>query len=153
MHSGLEKKFPSYFNSFKMPEGAREESIEVHRACKTQKAEEPSFLPSFEENSFQVLDGDPEELGNYSLSTYEKPKHVKRFAALDGHYQPPWKIAIGRTEPCCGLAQRTREREKWRKDSHVDWWLYKNACPHEHFELIEDFSTYLANYELRNNHE
>ena len=44
-----------------------------------------------------------------------------------------------------GLAQRTRERIK-KRDSHVDWWLYKDATPYKAFELIPDFEMYLLEY-------
>ncbi|MCL2049780.1 MAG: hypothetical protein FWG87_13755 [Defluviitaleaceae bacterium] len=140
-HEGIEKEFPSYFKNFKLPDGASESSIEVYRACKTRKVEKPSFLPTFEENNFCEPEN-PTEPSEYSLSVYEKPKDVKRFASLNGNYSPPWKIAKGTTEPCCGRVQRTSERTK-EKTSHVDWWLYENALPHEHFEIIDDFGEYL----------
>ena len=35
----IEKKFPSYFENFEIPEWAREQELEVYRACATQKAD------------------------------------------------------------------------------------------------------------------
>ena len=58
------------------------------------------------------------------------------------------KIAIGYTEPSCGVSQRTRERTK-KKTSHIDWWLYEGAKPYLYFVLIEDFKTYLEWYKKK----
>ena len=55
----------------------------------------------------------------FSLSTYEKPKDIKRFASMDSDMQVPFKIAIGFTVPVYGLVQRTRERIE-KRGSHVD---------------------------------
>jgi hypothetical protein len=91
--------------------------------------------------------GDSSEPMKYSLSAFEKPKDVKRFAITNIHTnRAPLKIALGTTEPCCGLTQRTRERIKSKKNSHVDWWLYENSEPHIHFKLIEDFEKYFFEY-------
>ena len=48
----IEKIFPDYFNRFELPEGAREECIEVYRACRSGKCDKDSFLPSFEQNNY-----------------------------------------------------------------------------------------------------
>lgn len=79
----IEKIFPDYFKRFALPEGASEESIRVYRACRSGKCDKDSFLPSFEEHGF-TLDplADPDDPGQYSLSTYEKPTHIKRYASL-----------------------------------------------------------------------
>ena len=142
----IEKIFPDYFERFKLPDGAKEESIEVYRAGKTGKCDRDSFLPTFEENNFKLTSTqeacDP---GIYSLSTFEKPVDIKRFAFIDSEVLPPYSIAIGKTEPKHGLVQRTRERTQTKK-SHVDWWLYTNARPYEEFEIIKDFKTYYENY-------
>ncbi|HHX59692.1 MAG TPA: hypothetical protein GX707_02980 [Epulopiscium sp.] len=147
----LKKKFPSYFKRFELPEGATEQRIEVFRACKTHKIDKGSFMPTFEENNYSYLDGeDPSDPGVYSLSTYENPRDVRRFANTNNNFRPPYKIAEGFTEPNCGPSQRTKERKKGRrpkyKSSHIDWWIYENEEPHQHFELIEDFNEYYSNY-------
>lgn len=73
---------------------------------------------------------------------------MKRFAALDGNFKPTWKIAKGTTEPCCGIIQKTKERTK-ENTSHVDWWLYEKAKPHEHFKIIDDFNAELEAYKQK----
>lgn len=143
----IKRLFPSYFRLFELPEGAREEEIIVYRACKSCNCDKESFTPSFEEQGCQYFkDDDPKDPGLYSLSTYEKPKDIKRFVKHNSEYGKPYKIAIGTTDLSCGLVQRTREREKKRKDSHVDWWLYKEAKPYKSFKMIDDFETYLEEY-------
>lgn len=142
----IERLFPDYFSRFDLPEGAREERITVYRACKTGQCDKASFMPSFEEKGFKYFEGeDPTEPGLYSLSTYEKPKDVKRFAKMNSDFQVPYMIAIGETEPQYGLVQRTKEREN-RRTSHVDWWLYEDAKPYEAFNIIPDFEKYLEEY-------
>ncbi|MCD8120338.1 MAG: hypothetical protein LUE29_12830 [Lachnospiraceae bacterium] len=142
----IEKIFPDYFNRFTLPDGAKEESIRVYRACRSGKCDKDSFLPSYEERGFKldpsIDDSDP---GQYSLSTYEKPTDVKRFASIMSDMKVPYQIAIGDTNPRHGLVQRTKERVK-KRNSHVDWWLYKDAKPYEEFEMITDFEEHLQNY-------
>ena len=152
--NGPDKKFPSYFDNFTLPEGAKEQKISVFRACKTQKVEKESFLPTYEENNFNHCEGnDSSDPGSYSLSTYEKPKDVKRFAATNRNFNPPFKIAMGFTEPVCGLCQRTKDRKPKHKSSHVDWWLYENATPHDYFTLIENFTEYYENFKKKGENE
>ena len=140
----LKRMFPAYFELFELPEGAREEDITVYRACKTWKCDKESFTPTFEERGCQYFNGDdPKNPGLYSLSTAEKPKDIKRFVKFNSEYQKPY------TDKSCGLVQRTREREKKRKDSHVDWWLYENAEPYKFFEMIDDFESYYEEYNKR----
>lgn len=142
----IEKIFPDYFKRFKLPEGAREQDICVYRACRSGKCDKDSFLPSFEEAGY-VLNptADPTDPSQYSLSTYEKPTHIKRFASMMSDMKVPYTIAKGVTMPEYGLSQRTSER-KPKSKSHVDWWLYKNATPYEAFEMIEDFEKHLQSY-------
>lgn len=142
----IEKIFPDYFQRFKLPDGAREERIKVYRACSSGKCDKDSFLPSFEENGYVINPFvDSSDPGQYSLSTFEKPKDVKRFAGVMSDMKIPYQIAIGETDPRHGLVQRTKERTK-KRTSHVDWWLYKDASPYEEFEMIVDFEKYFQNY-------
>lgn len=142
----LKKIFPDYFTLFKLPQGANEESIKVYRACKTGKCDKISFTPTYEEQGYTYRAGDdPQDPGLYSLSTYENPRHIKRFAAMNSDMHVPYKIAVGYTDPDYGLVLRTKERTH-KTTSHVDWWLYQDARPYEAFELIADFEKYLKDY-------
>lgn len=142
----IEKIFPDYFQRFKLPDGAREELIKVYRACRSGQCDKESFLPSFEENGCVINPlADSADPGQYSLSTFEKPNDVKRFAGVVSDMKIPYQIAVGETNPRHGLVQRTKERSK-KRTSHVDWWLYKDASPHEEFEIIVNFEEFFQNY-------
>lgn len=142
----LERIFPDYFERYHLPpEGAREEVIQVYRACRTNKLEKESFLPTYEERGCIFFDEtEKEDPGTFSLSTFEKARDVKHFAAMNSEFHPPYRIAIGKTMPVHGVVQRSKERDgvKYKRASHVDWWLYKNAEPYKEFELIDDFMAY-----------
>lgn len=142
----IKRIFPAYFSQFVLPEGAREEELQVYRACRSGKCDKASFLPTYEERGCKIYEGeDIKDPKLYSLSTYLKPKDVKRFASMTSDMQVPYKIAIGITHARWGLVQPTKEREH-KKTSHVDWWLYKDATPYESFELIPNFEEYLTLY-------
>jgi len=141
----IKNKFPSYFVNFEMPEWAREQELEVYRACPTGKVEHMSFLNSYEENGFKISsNGDIDNPQEYSLSTALKFKDIKRFMAMNSKYNVPFVIAKGITNPKHGICLETREwREKQGikyKGSHVDWWLYEHAKPYLEFKVYENES-------------
>ena len=146
MHEAIERKFPSFFDNFTLPIGKSDISITAYRACPTDKIEAASFLPTYMEGVKADLDmADP---GTYSLSVSEKPKDIKRFAVMNKAFGKPLRIAKGTTAPCCGPVQRTRDRTGDKRDgSHIDWWLYDKALPHEHFTIIDDFERYYSEYQ------
>jgi len=143
------KKFPSYFPPHVPPENAKEENIRVYRACKTRKLDKISFTPSFEENGHKCPNEDTGNPSVYSLSTYESPKDVKRFVAMNSEYNKPFKIAVGNTLPKYGVVLRAKDKELGRKSksSHVDWWLYDGVEPYNAFSMIENFTQHLNEWE------
>ena len=130
------KLFPKYFENIELPTVAKEQVIEVYRACSTRKIERESFLNTYEENGNQISVGgkldDPQE---YCLSTYFKLNDVKRFVVIDSKYQPPWTLAKGHTTKEDGVSCKSKEWKKTRS-SHVDWWLYLGAEPWLVFEEV-----------------
>lgn len=141
--SQARKKFPSYFKNFEMPPWAREQELEVYRACATGKVDRLSFLNTYEENGFQISAGgsrdDPQE---YSLSSYMKFRDVRRFMTMDSRYGVPFVIAKGTTSPIYGISLETKEWKKKTgekyKGSHVDWWLYEDAEPWKEFREADE---------------
>jgi len=123
------KVFPAYFKNFEIPFAAKEQEIEVYRACPTRKIERESFLNTFEENGNKVpvncSEHDPQV---YCLSTFFRLKDVKRFVIIESKYQPPWILAKGHTTKDDGVSCITKQ---WKPcaNSHVDWWLYEGAEP------------------------
>lgn len=131
-------RFPSYFKNFTLPECAAEQLIYVYRACATRKIEQASFLNTYEENSFAItVDKEADDPQEYSLSTYERLRDVRRFVAVTAKFSPPLLLAKGATHPSCGVSCRTKEWKTRYKGSHVDWWLYKDSRPWEHFEEVD----------------
>lgn len=135
------KKFPSYFAGFELPRWAREQELNVFRACSTGVLDRGSFLNSYEENGFSVPSGfEATDPSVYSLSTYTKYRDVKRFMAMTSRFGIPFKIAKGKTNGDYGVCLETREWKKMlgekSKTSHVDYWLYDGATPWLDFEMM-----------------
>lgn len=133
----LRAKYPPDFPVEDLPEGAREERIEVYRICRSGKVEPASFLPTYLDELSMTKEnfGTKLSIDQYSLSTFYKESDAKRVLKFFRGKQPCAILAIGYTDPSCGLCQRTRERKKNAK-SHVDWWLYQDAEPHIFFQEI-----------------
>lgn len=134
----LREKYPPGFPVEDLPEGAREERIYVYRVCRSGKVEPSSFLPTYLDELAMTKENVEVEhdIGHYSLSTFFKKNDARRALKFFRGKQPSAILAIGGTEPSCGLCQRTRERKKNAK-SHVDWWLYQGAEPHIFFQEIQ----------------
>ena len=68
----IRKKFPDGFPVDQLPEGAKEEAIEVYRICRSGAVEEKSFLPTYLDPDMahtKENEGDS-DIGHYSLSTW-----------------------------------------------------------------------------------
>lgn len=133
----LRKKYPPGFPVEALPDGAKEERIDVYRICRSGRVDAASFLPTYLDELSMTKEnhGAAHEIGYYSLSTFFKETDAKRALKFFRGKQPQAILAVGYTEPSCGLCQRTRERKRNAK-SHVDWWLYQNAVPHIFFREI-----------------
>lgn len=141
----IEKRFPSYFENFSLPDCAVEQSIDVYRACPTRKLERASFLNTYEENGFSItLGGRADDPQEYCLSTYQRLRDIKRFVSIDAKFSPPFVLARGTTDPSCGVSCPTKEWKKRHKSSHVDWWLYEGAEPWKHFAEVNYEEEYSA---------
>ena len=143
MEDIMKKKFPAYFKNFIIPEWAREQRLDVFSACPTGKVDRLSFLNSFEENGFKLLDEErKDDPSQYSLSVCTKYRDIKRFMTMTSKYKKPFVIAKGFTNPSYGICLETKE---WKKNigekykgSHVDWWLYEDAEPFKDFEVYNN---------------
>lgn len=133
----LRRKYPPGFPVEELPKEAKEERIDVYRVCRSGKVDSASFLPTYLDELSRTKEnvGEEHDIGYYSLSTFFKENDAKRVLKFLRGKQPSAILAIGCTEPSCGLCQRTRERKKNAK-SHVDWWLYQDAEPHRYFHEI-----------------
>lgn len=134
----IRKKFPEGFPVNQLPEGAKEEAIEVYRICRSGAVEEKSFLPTYLDPDMahtKENEGDS-DIGHYSLSTWWKKSEACNMLKFFRGKNPEAIVAFGTTDPSCGLSQRTKERTGTKK-SHVDWWLYEDAEPHTFFKAVD----------------
>lgn len=136
----MKRVFPEYFSNFEynIPGAAKEQEIEVYRACPTRKIERESFLNTYEENGFKVtLGNDPKDPQQYCLSTCTKLKDIKRFVVQRSGFKEPFVLAKGHTTKEDGLSCITKNWKPKHHGSHVDWWLYNNAEPWLAFEVTD----------------
>ncbi len=132
--------FPDNFEKEILPKEAKHENKLVYRIIKYGKIDRDGFISSYEE----VLRGlkpapkkgiDLADPGEYSTScNIEYAEAEYMLNVFMRHYPRPF-IAKGVTEATCGPCQLTSEREE-RDDTHVDWWIYKDANPQEYFEEV-----------------
>lgn len=128
--------FPSDFESRILPEEAKEENRAVYRVMKYGKIDKDGFISTFEEIKFGLRPQgklDLNDPGLYSTSCYENRGDLDYFLSISMRKNPSAFIVKGETERSCGPCQLTKERKKC-KDSHVDWWIYKESNPEQYFE-------------------
>lgn len=134
----LKKKFPTYFPVDKLPEEAKEEEIEVFRACKYGFCDD-SFLTTYEEcriYKFKPKGYNEEYIGTYSMSCFENIKELKSVLKKLNFYGRYKRLVLskGKTNIECGIILRAKDIKK--SGSHVDFWIYENAKPIKYFEVI-----------------
>ena len=123
-----------------------EEEIEVYRICRWGKIDKQAFLSTYEEYKqglINLRDGiDENNVGSFSTSTFEKTNDTRRYYkyASNSCRYPKAIIVKLKTLKHLGLLQRTKEREKTSYKSHIDWWLYENAAPHEERNNLKEVS-------------
>lgn len=138
-------RFPDYYKDdviSRIIEISEETELEVYRICKNGLVNEDSFKTTYEENlynhmkAFGMLNTTEIDdlLGEYSLSTYTKERDARRMLGLFSKRNPAAIIAKGKTDKEEGLFAYTKNYKR-NKNSHVDWWLFKNATPHIHFKV------------------
>ena len=134
----LKKKFPTYFPVDKLPKEAKEEEIEVFRACFYGFCSK-SFLSYYEEwkNCKSKPKGYNEEyIGTYSMSCYEDIKDLNKMLRVFKIHSKYNNLVLskGKTNIECGITLRAKDIKK--SGSHVDFWIYENAKPIKYFEVI-----------------
>lgn len=137
----LKKKFPTYFPVDKLPEEAKEEEIEVFRACKYGFCDD-SFLTTYEEcriYKFKPKSYNEEDIGTYSMSCFEDIKDLKSVLRKHKNIFKEYKklvLSKGKTNFECGMILKAKDKSD--SGSHVDFFLYENAEPIKYFKVIKD---------------
>lgn len=139
------KVFPKFFENFgyKIPEGAKEENIEVYRLCLNGVIDREAFIGTYETifikktNKNKDVPKDSTNPSHYSTSCFEKKKDARRKLICFTKYFPKVIMAKGITAKECGPCQRTKDREKINT-SHIDWWIYENSHPEKYFLEVDN---------------
>lgn len=138
--------FPPEFVDEILPKGLVPQIIDVYRICTRGIIDKTAFLSTYEEiclnlkpkprpQKWEKMIHDP---GTYSTSCYEEKNDViNALKCLTAYYPNPILIQ-GHASFEYGPFQRTSER-KVQNDSHVDWWIFKDAYPNEcgQFQIVE----------------
>lgn len=145
-----EKIFPDYFSDNareKIAFWGKEESIPVYRVGKYGKNDATAFLNYYEEverglkvvrNKEQSMRRYREDFDSLSVSCYEEKSDIEDYYKITLKENYPERILLfGSTNPQDGMCHRTKERKKNHTDSHVDWWLYRDAEPWRYFKVEE----------------
>ena len=136
----LKEKFPTYFPVDKLPKGAKEEEIEVFRACKYGFCNK-SFLTTYEEwknCEFKPKSYNEEDISTYSMSCYEDINDLNKMLRVFKIHSKYKNLVLskGKTNINCGIILRAKDINE--SGSHVDFWLYENAKPIKYFEVIKN---------------
>ena len=135
--------FPDNFESDILPKDAKALDRKVFRIMKQGKIDRDGFLSTFEEIKLGKMPMpkrgiDINDPGTYSTSCYENYNELQYILKLVMKHHPRPIIVGGVTKGDCGLSQLTRERVLEKVDSLVDWWIFKNALPHNFFRKVDE---------------
>lgn len=141
--------FPENIDELIRSDGAEENIYTYYRISRTGLVNRDAFLGSYEEslkcNQFVhnrdmfLASQEQLDIGDYSTSGYEKIRDAKSRLKCMKKYEEGPVILVGETNPTCGLSMRTKEsKTRHCRNSHIDWWIYKDACPEVFFEKLGD---------------
>lgn len=133
--------FPENFETELLPitqEDSKE--LDVYRIIKRGVLNREAFIGSMEESERGLVNKKypPHNCGSYGTSCNENLEEIYYLIDTFMSKKPKVEVAKGKTVVCCGPSQRTKDRDpSHASEGHVDWWIYDEAQPQEHFELIE----------------
>lgn len=142
--------FPDYFSEnavTQIIEHGKKSNFVVYRVGKYGKDMSISFLNYYDEivlglktvmRKEQYLRQCEKDIDRLSVSCYQNKEDITYYFEITLKEDYPDRILLkGITNSNCGLSQLTSERKKDRQDSHVDWWLFKNATPWLSFKEVD----------------
>lgn len=120
----------------------------VFRVATSGSINRDTFLSTFEESNVDkttlvnrdlyLQQKNIYDIGDYSVSFYEKRRDAKRILRLKKRYYDGPVLITGSILPIHGMSIRTQESnnlERRTTDSHIDLWKYRDADLTELFEL------------------
>lgn len=152
----MENKFPQIYpcdlyDRIILDGGANNTFEKVYRVASYGVIDRDAFLSTFEEfklpdtnlvnrDAFLASACNDYDIGDYSVSFYERRKEAKRVLGLKKRYHDGPVLIFGTILPEHGLSIRTREStnpDRRTNDSHVDLWKYENVDMTNLFEIEE----------------
>lgn len=134
--------FPKNFESDILPKEAKKFNRTVYRVMKSGVINRNEFISTFEEIQRKIIPPkkkiDLNDPSLYSTSCSEDRGDIEFVLKLMMKHNPRPIIVIGETDGECGPSQLTKERVLGKNDSHVDWWIFKDALPHNFFRKVDE---------------
>lgn len=131
--------FPENFESEILPSGAADNNLEVYRIAKYGIINRDAFISTYEEIQRKLIPPrkklDKNDPSTYSTSCQMELADAEYLLTIFMRHKPDAIITKGATEPSCGVSQITSERTR-QNNSHVDWWIYKDASPYKYFSEV-----------------
>jgi len=141
--------FPNYFSENAISQiliYGKQANMHVYRVGKYGKDKTTAFLNYYDEvicglktvrKPEKYLEKCKNNIDKLSVSCYLEMKDISYYFEITLKDDYPERVLLeGTTNHKCGLAQKTSEREKERRDSHVDWWIFKDATPWIYFNEV-----------------
>lgn len=131
-------------------DGAENNTFEnVYRIANYGENNRDAFLSTFLTNlrdnmNINIRDTFIAGTNNYDIGTYgtsltsNKKRAISTLRLMERKYNGPILLK-GTIFPEYGMSMYTKDskRRKAYSKYHIDWWLYKNEDPSEHFSIIE----------------
>lgn len=77
------------------------------------------------------------DIDSLSVSCYYLHEDIEYYYNITLKETHPERILLkGKTDARYGLSQRSSERKPHVKDSHTDWWLFKDSAPWTVFKEV-----------------
>lgn len=143
--------FPEYYKKEAIREilnNGQENLIDVYRVGKYGKDKTIAFLNYYEEvllgykiirpkKRESTLERYTKDIDSLSVSCYYLYEDIEYYYNITLKESHPERILLkGKTDARYGLSQRSSERKPHVKDSHTDWWLFKDSTPWTVFKEV-----------------
>ncbi|AOZ93623.1 hypothetical protein [Paenibacillus crassostreae] len=126
------KIYPDYFPANCPPNDALEEEIIVYRLCESNPVSENDFLSHFILNPNRNYNG---KLQAFGLSVISDIEEIEKMRNISPIMRKKKYVATGMTMGSSGVIKKTPSNNC---NSHITWWLIKEALPHAYFEVCKE---------------
>lgn len=149
----MEKIFPDYFSHeaiILINKNGKDNQLKVYRVSKFGDDLTIAFLNYYDEvilglkqipehRKQKKLEYYKNNIDSLSVSCYYDIEDIIYYFNVTLKESYPKRILLeGNLSSDYGLSQITKERKTEKTDSHVDWWLYKDATPWIDFKKVDD---------------